>query len=724
MTHFIQRSDQDHHSSIMSHQTSKLPLHLFASILMTTSTIALAEQWATIPLGKPVDNPIAGSPPIKQKLESLFKSFPADGKPVILFSEGAAQCIIITPDHAGDSEKSAALLLKNTLEKMTGGSFAVLPESEVRIEKQGDAPAHLVDATQRIWPYAIWIGGTTLAKKEEITADDLRPEGYKLVTRGNWIFIVGRDITPSKLKEKGTYFGVASFLERHLGVRWLWPGELGTVIPSSDQLILHPIHEQDEPALPQRLIRNMSLSERAQIGLNLLKAGGEDYQELLKLSADWLANQRTGVGLNLQYRHAYSDWYERFGKTHPDWFALQPNGSREQHPDRPRMCKSNPEVAHQAALDVIEAYRKNPNLDSASISPNDGGSHNWFCMCEGCRELDPSNGNPIELLFSKDGKRFTVAYPSLTNRIATFYNRVAEEVSKTQPNARLGAYAYSAYRDVPLGITLHPSIIVGFTGLQYVDEALRQSDMKRWDGWCRHASSLFLRPNAFHFGDALPLVYPHRLGEDIKYCYQTGMVAADFDSLLGNWSTDGLNYYILAKLLWDPSIDVSAVVKDYVQSGFGPASEAISRYFATMEEATNRVAAQTSRKQASIESQLRDEERDPEESANAPLQPLTAFQMAYFEVFNQEFINSLRELLTQADKQAAGDEVVLARIAFLKRGLDYAEIFQKATVEPKGQDAGKRELLSWYRNTFREEPLAINSVHRLWRTGATFRHLK
>src|SRR5690606_37036415 len=130
---------------------------------------------------------------------------------------------------------------------------------------------------------------------------------------------------------------------------------------------------------------------------------------------------------------------------------------------------------------------------------------------------------------------------------------IAEEVSKTNPGIPLGAYAYSTYRDAPLGAALHPSIIVGFVGFTYEDEPRRKADRQRWDAWVQRASKVILRPNALHGGQALPSVYPRRLAEDVRHCYETGMMAADFDSLMGHWSTQGLNYYVLAKVLWDPA---------------------------------------------------------------------------------------------------------------------------------------------------------------------------
>ncbi|HWL51789.1 MAG TPA: DUF4838 domain-containing protein [Chthoniobacteraceae bacterium] len=701
-----------------------LPGGIALSLLFSVAIAPFAgasDQWGTVPLGKPVARTESGSPPIRQKLESRFQKLPAEGEEAILFESGQSRTILVIPAAPTEVEREAAELLKTTLEGMTGGSFLVLPEKELRVEEDGKGSFRVNDSAGRSWPHAIWIGGTAQARKSGLGPDGLRPEGYRLITRGPWLFILGNDRSPGRMEVKGTYFGTASLLENHFGVRWLWPGELGTILPKSDRIVLAPIHEQDEPAMAQRTFRNSSLNDRAEKGIQLLGVDPADYEALVQERAQWLNRHKIGSSVNLQYRHAYGNWYERFGKEHPDWFALQPNGSRVQSPERVRLCQSNPEVALQAAKQVLQAYQENPDLDCASISPNDGGTKNWFCMCEECRKLDPENAHRVSLLFSRDNQRFTVDYPSLTNRVVTFYNRIAEEVTRTIPNARVGAYGYSAYRDAPLGIKVHPAITIAFVGFKYEDENLRALDRERWDGWCHQASRIILRPNTFVSGDGLPRVFARRLSEDLKHCYQTGMTAGDFSALFGHWATDGLNYYLLTKLLWDPSADVTAIINDYCRAGFGPAAEPMVLYFAKLEEATDQMARSVPSR---IEEQLREEERDPEAKASSKkARGRTAFQASYFEAFDPETMASLRGLLRQADEEAAGDEKIKARIALLRTGLDYAEIY-RATAESEDPVEAHQKLLDWHREKFRTEPLAIGSVYQLWKTGGAFRRVK
>ncbi len=684
---------------------------LFTFAAVAVAVAAPAPQWGVEPLGAPAPQAASEPAAIQRPLRSHYRATLMDAPPLELIRDGQATVLLVLPAEPTESETQAANLLRELLSAIGGCEFAIA--AEYSLTPTGDGA--LQDAKGHRWPGAIWIGNTRRAAAEKLSAEGLPPEGFRRVRKGNHLFILGND--HASLPVKGTFFGAADLAERHFGVRWLWPGPGGTVIPPRTSLTLPPMDERDEPALPQRIIRNNGVGERSLVGLKLLQKEGKDLAPVVAMNRAWLDRQKTGSSIDLQYRHAFGDWYTKYGAQHPDWFAMRPGGSREQFTERPRLCKSNPEVAHQAALQVLAQYEANPNLDSASISPNDGSGVDGFCLCAECRKLDPPNGRKVRLLVSPDGKkREYVEYVSLSDRFATFYNQIAQEVAKKNPKARLGAYAYSAYRDVPLNVTLHPSIVIGFVGLDYTNEALRQSDLERWDGWSRRASHLLLRPNALHGGEGLPLLYPHRLAADVRHCYQTGMLAADFDSLTSHWATQGLNYYLLAKLLWDPSADVDALIADYCQSGFGPAAEKMAAFYALVEEKSAQTAG--AGRQA-VEAQLREEEDD---TPDARAREGKTFRRAYFAAFTPEVMARLRALLDEAGALTANDEAIVARLRFLRTGLDYSDRVRRLVDSDNAMES-RREMLEWYRTTFATEPLAINAPARLWRTGALYRKL-
>lgn len=670
--------------------------------------------WEVEPLGGIVEPIWDRQPKIKRELSPVRQVFPVEGKGITLVEEGHARALLVIPARANSTERMAAELVQSTVEEGTGVRLLLYRENELHIDgKSVRDPAGIV------WQNVLWIGDTEASRVNGITVESLVPDGYRLLSRDHWLFVKGNDRVPGGRGARGTFYAAVELVERFAGVRWLWPGELGTVIPEIATLKIPALNEQNEPALRQRIIRaGGRITDRNQVGLNWL-GGGEQveshYREVMQRRGRWASVQRLGSTLRLGYGHAYGNWYEQYGEQHPEWFALQPSGDRIQTTNRPRLCKSNIEVSRQAAQQVLQAYQKNPGLDTISISPNDGSGWDHWCMCEECRKLDPENGQLSQMLFSRDRKRFYVEYPSLTDRVTTFYNRIAEEVAKENPEIRLGAYAYSSYRKPPLGVVLHPSITIGFVGLGYFDERARRESIGDWDAWSQAATELILRPNLLHGGRALPALYAHRLAEDIRHCYQTGMIAADFDSLMGHWSTQGLNYYILARLLWDPSVDVEALIEDYCHSGFGNVGEIVHAYFRKLEELTLMVALGG---ESVSDNGEREEDNDFPDTTGQALQD---FNNRYFHVMDTEQRSELRQILQQA-RTLAEHEVIAQRVDFLICGLDYMEHYHALYME--GDRAAKSSMLNWYRTAFRDWPEAINAVYLLWRTGALFRGLE
>src|SRR5437016_12611158 len=83
--------------------------------------------------------------------------------------------------------------------------------------------------------------------------------------------------------------------------------------------------------------------------------------------------------------------------------------------------------------------------------------------------------------------------------------------------------------------------------------------------------------------EGLPLLYVHRFGEDFRYLADHGMLGTDFDSCCHHWATQGLNYYVVARLSWNPEQSVDVLVDDYCRAGFGPAARSVRRYFDRLE---------------------------------------------------------------------------------------------------------------------------------------------
>ena len=236
-----------------------------------------------------------------------------------------------------------------------------------------------------------------------------------------------------------------------------------------------------------------------------------------------------------------------------------------------------------------------------------------------------------------------------------FTCEVARELKKSHPEIKVRYLAYAGYLAPPNYYFDAPdNLMVTFVGLEYLNDAVRARDRRFWDFWAGVSHELVLRPNFLCGGGTFPLVYVHRMDEDLKYCAATGMVGGDFDSLGHQWATLGLNYYVLAQLLWDPSQNIDLIIDDYCQKGFGPAAEEMKAYFAHLEKLTDEMAARKAENLKALE--------DPTNDQNE-----TLFQ-TFIAVFSDREMAELEVVLKKALGKTAPDSPERKRVEFVTTG--------------------------------------------------------
>jgi hypothetical protein len=600
-----------------------------------------------------------------------------------LVEKGRGQAVIIVPQKPSPVVERAARVLRDHLRQMSGATLPIRTEDQIKGSPTRD----------QAW---ILVGEGRLTNKLGLTGKGLGPGGIVLSAKGQVVALFGRD-TPRD--PHGTSYAVTTFLEDKLGVRYLWPGELGKVVPHRDTILVEDFQYRFTPPLPQRRIRSMAYHNRIQVGLDRLGFKKEDFegrraeaQRTRAESPDWFAWQRLGGSLNLNGGHAFGHLWGKYGKTHPEWFALQADGTRDQSrsPDRARLCKSNPDLIAAIAREKIDELTRNPGLLGVALGPNDGG-RTAFCTCPKCAALDSPRGRKVLLWDFSKGSRRDIEHVSLTDRMVYFWNAIAERVAKVHPDRFLVVDAYSVYAAPPVERKLHPNLVVRFAPLSYHAEDYRQESLRDWNGWSRATKRIFFRPNLLLLGrrEGLPLLYLHKFGQDFRHLASHGMMGTDFDACCHHWATQGLNYYVVARLNWNPEQDVRAIVEDYCRAGFGPAARSVHRYFDRLEALMNKVAARKSK---------------------------VTF------AFTPEVLAGLRKELDQARKDAGSDAAVAKRVAFLEIGLRWTEIEVRAhaflTDPAKADKQAARKTLderfAFLREAFVNAPLALNGAYISW----------
>ena len=511
-----------------------------------------------------------------------------------LVKDGKPRAILILPSEPTPAAKRAALLFQGHVKEISTATLPLRMENQVAGKPTLDQP----------W---VLLGEGSLAKKLGFTTAGLGPGGVLLKARDNMLALMGTDSrTPTD--PDGTLYAVTLFLEDKLGVRYLWPGELGKVVPRRTTIDVADFEVRFTPRLAQRRIRSLGYSDRLKVGLDRLRFTRAEYEKQVADAGDWFQWQRLGGSLNLNGGHAFPHLWAKYGKAHADWFALQPNGSRDQsaNPDRARLCKSNKELIAAIARDKIGEFSRNPGLLSVPLGPNDGGRLS-FCTCPKCEALDDPRGRKV-MLWDFTGKaRRDFEHVSLTDRMVYFWNAIAEQVTKVHPTKLMVVDAYSVYSAPPVGRKLHPNLVVRFASLGYHDETYRKESLRDWDDWSKAAKRIFFRPNLMLLGrrTGLPLVYVHKFGEDFRHLAGHGLLGTDFDACCHHWATQGLNYYVVARLNWNPDLDVDTLIDDYCRSGFGPAARSVRRYFDRLEALLDESAKQKAKQTPPLDSDPR-----------------------------------------------------------------------------------------------------------------------
>lgn len=618
---------------------------------------AAQSSWGTVPLRAPGNLKYAG----KFKNSPTYRKAPVLKNRFKLSENGSPLAVIVSSDR---KLRAIAGELQYHLNAITGGKFQIVAKP--------------------------------LPGKAAIILDNTAPSARVIVKTGKDTVTIKGDIS----------MGVYYLLEK-LGCRYLWPGKLGKVIPSKPTLWMPDVQLDTTPMLKLRRIRHGgggSLGERGKLGLK--RCGITDEKAFLQASRAARTDHRGngsfytwhGIGGSLPYSwgHAFGSYYKLYGKTNPDFFALQPNGSRSQQasPDRPRLCMSNEKLIKHIAAELIAKFNKRPGAQALSVCLNDGG-RTRFCMCEGCRKLDPVNGAPLTFNFMVKGIPTAVKYVYLTDRVIHFSNRIAEEVNKVLPGKKVCVYIYSCYSAPPSAVKPSPQLVLFSTAMSYTTDAARAKSLTTLAKLSEFGNELFWRPNALAGFRSIvaPQNYARRMFEDTELLKFNNSPGMDFDCNEQHWACKGLIYYTLSKAMWNPDrLSYDDIVDDYCTTGFGKAAGKVKEYFTRLEKIFDAAASKA---------------------------------VGYCEVFNQEQIAQLNKILDEAEN-LADTPVEKERVRFLKLGLEAGSYpsglyhARKAKNTALYRDIQKRYRAFLQRYAI-ESPLVINPCNAGFRSTFTFR---
>jgi hypothetical protein len=500
-----------------------------------------------------------------------------------LVKDGQPASAIVIADEACEAARLGATELQYHLKKMSGAVVPIVPAAQAP-----DDPA-----TARIL-----VGRSPLTDAINMDPSALADEGYMIRTSGNALVILGDDgkdpaaALAGKMDDyHGTLMGVYGFLEDQLGCAWLWPGATGEHTPKMATIEVGDLDIVNSPAL---LRRHMRLVLKKMVpGLSTKLLGEDALSQLVEDETTWYRRMRMGRSRSTPpvQGHAFTTWWEKYSDTKPEIFAMLPDGTRGflgKDPTRVKMCVANPEFWEMQLDQFKERHAQDPNYHELSCNENDG--NNGFCTCPLCKAWDVTAENIAPEILSKLYEDFYMKLLSgpdgipacLSARYAKWYNELARRVREIDPEGYVSAYAYTRWRQMPIGVTLEPNMIIGYCALYNYPRTPTDVANERRDylGWAQSGVKVYLRPNSPHYaGNGLPYNVARQIADDWIFCVNNGTFMADVDSMNGYWAAWGPTYYVIPRIMWEGgSANTNELLEEWY-SAFGPAERQIRTYY-------------------------------------------------------------------------------------------------------------------------------------------------
>ena len=456
----------------------------------------------------------------------LFCAMPAAARNW-LFKNGKSDYRIVLDRQASPSEKKAAEELQMYIKQISG---AQLPITD--------------DATSKGRRIFVGFGSAVadITKAQKPEADD---EGFTYRTVGKDLLIYGG-------AQRGSMYGVFSFLEDELGVKWLTPK--CTVVPSMQKYALPRLDRSEKPALALRYDGHFAV-EREPV-----------WSAHNKENMKWTPTQNDYGNIEAYWNaHTMGQLLPagEFFEKHPEYFSLRdgkriPNG---------QLCLSNPEVLEICKTRLADVMRKNPLFRIYSLSQNDNFS---FCQCQKCTAIAEQYGGQSGLM-------------------VWFVNQVADAVRDEFPDKFVGTFAYQYTRQPPKGIVPRNNVVIRLCSIECCFAhpltagcPQNQAFMNDMERWAEIAPHLFIWDYIVDYAQYIsPWPNFQVLGPNIE-AFRKNKAIGIYEE--AQYQSNGAEFeemkaWVTTKLLWNPLLDTDSLVQVFIDGYYGKAAPMVMDYY-------------------------------------------------------------------------------------------------------------------------------------------------
>jgi len=451
-----------------------------------------------------------------------------------------ANCVgwnIVVDAAATPSELYAAEEFQHHFQQATGTQLPIVNNS-------GNAKGNVY----------IGSGQSMQASAVGFEADSFANEDFRILIRDQNIAIAGG-------QPRGTLYGVYTFLEDYLDVRFLTYDH--THIPAFDQPhVVGPVDRSYHPPLGFRW---------SYYGENSAQPAFATRRRVNTITTDPKLGGKTGRSL---INHSFGRLIPsaKYGKEHPEYYC-EIDGKRRAVVDNDsggngnEPCLTNPDVLKIVTASALAELRANPKAENISISQND---NNKYCRCEKCAAIDHREGTPMGSLL-------------------TFVNAVASEIEKEFPDVKVGTLSYWYTRQPPRTIKPRANVQIQLCSIESClihpidnpDCPLNvqfSADMKRWGELSDDIGIWNYNTNFRNY--LLPCPNLRVIEPNVRY-FVANQAKGIFMQAAGNASgaeLSDLRNYVISSLLWDPTRSGQELIDEFLTLHYAEAAPPIRRF--------------------------------------------------------------------------------------------------------------------------------------------------
>jgi Domain of unknown function (DUF4838) len=443
-------------------------------------------------------------------------------KQAVLVQNGQARFSITLSKNPTDADEKAAILLQSSIKKIAG--------CELKIVKT-DKP--VLKNTLVIAPSV-----STLKKGlQKHFTPEFEAKHKQLTDDGFLISVQNDNILLVNGGKKGAYYGVVHLLEKYFDCRMYAPD--AEIMPKKTTLSLPVLCEMDKPVNSIRIVNGV------------LTQQNEAYRNWQRLNDH---NEEFAKGYYVHTFDRLVPW-EMYFETHPEYFALM-GGKRIIG----QLCLTNADVFDLTIKKLKEEMTKQPEKMLWSVSQGDNFS---YCQCDKCAKIIADEG-------------------SAAGPIIHFVNKVAAQF----PDKMISTLAYQYSRKAPKTVKPADNVQIMLCTIELnrskdiENDPLSISFLKDIIDWGKISKNIYLWDYTVNFSHHItPFPNLHTLQPNIQF-FTKNNVNAHFqqtNAAIGH-EFSPLKAYLIARLLWNPNINVDSVTTDFLNGYYGAGGIFIQKY--------------------------------------------------------------------------------------------------------------------------------------------------